>query len=243
MPGLSGSLDGGELQMNSPHFDPTRQPLRLQILSKIGVSPNSMVEAMEGNCGGLNQGVWVVKDHSQKFIMKLVKGVNSFGMPTEGEKFTKIHSKHPGILEDSRLAFPMKIFRLMSPGQGKLHELIVMRKARGVLLSEYIATMRSENRMQQLLQIFEQCGQFLAEFHACYGNQQHNDFTPSNIFYDPASSTFTLIDLGDMGPKFHEADVERFINALNILSSCYGHQFFVDGKRCFESGYHRARRG
>eukprot|EP00427_Karlodinium_veneficum_P020832 CAMPEP_0169114796 /NCGR_PEP_ID=MMETSP1015-20121227/28968_1 /TAXON_ID=342587 /ORGANISM="Karlodinium micrum, Strain CCMP2283" /LENGTH=353 /DNA_ID=CAMNT_0009177141 /DNA_START=213 /DNA_END=1278 /DNA_ORIENTATION=- len=181
---------------------------------KTGRVKTSLLEELKGNCGGLNQGVWVVKDNSQKFMLKLVKGVNSFGMPTEGEKFFRILNEHPGISTDQTLSFPVKIIRLVSLGQGKLYELIVMRKAPGALLSEHIATMRSENRVQQLLQIFEQCGQFLAEFHACYDNKQHNDFQPSNIFYDPVTSRFTLIDLADMGPKIHEADVERFANAL-----------------------------
>jgi len=238
----SGSMDGGELQFSGTHFDPTRQPLRSQLLSRLGVSQTSLLEELKGNCGGLNQGVWVVKDNSQKFMLKLVKGVNSFGMPTEGEKFFRILNEHPGISTDQTLSFPVKIIRLVSLGQGKLYELIVMRKAPGALLSEHIATMRSENRVQQLLQIFEQCGQFLAEFHACYDNKQHNDFQPSNIFYDPVTSRFTLIDLADMGPKIHEADVERFANALSILSNCYGQQFYIDAKRYFEAGYSRARR-
>lgn len=192
----------------------------------------------------MNEGVWIVKDNSQKFVLKLVKGVNSFGMPTDAEKFTRLSHEHPGIEHDASIAFPMQIIRCTAPGQGNRYDLIVMRKVPGKSLSETIANLRSEGRMPQLMQILEKLGQFLADFHARYSNKQHNDFQPSNVFYDPVSGSFTLIDISDMGPTepLNEVDVERFTNSLSLLSNCYGQNFFLEGKRHFEAGYNQARR-
>merc|ERR1719162_1373158 len=113
--------------------------------------------------------------------MKLVKGTNAFGMPTEAEKLLRLASDHPSIINDAGLAFPVKMFRCGAAG--KRFELIVMRQVPGSLLSELIATMlgvsRSDNKMAKLMQVFEQLGRFLADFQMRYRNKQHNDFQPS----------------------------------------------------------------
>lgn len=230
--------------MPSSHFDPTWPQLKSQLTSKLGLSPNAAVEPMNGHRGGLNEGVWIVRDHAQSFVMKLVKGSNSRGMPTEAERLFKLHNEHPSMINDMSLAFPVKIFRCAAPGIGKRFDLIVMRKAPGTLLATLIAHMVSEGKTQQIMKILEHLGRFLADFHSRYGNKQHNDFQPSNIFCDPATQRFTLIDVSDVGPKvpLAEADCERFIASLSLLSKCFGQNFYHDGKRHFEAGYQRGRK-
>jgi len=225
--------------MTSSHFDPTWPPLKSQLVSKLGLSQNATVEEMQGHRGGLNEGVWILRDNTQSFVMKLVKGSNSFGMPTEAERFAKLFNEHPSIINDSSLAFPVKIFRCAGLGLGKRLDLIVMRKAPGTLLASLIATMLSGNKTPQVMQLLDQLGRFLADFQFRYGNKQHNDFQPSNIFYDPATGRFTLIDVSDIGPKtaLAEADAERFTAALRLSSNCYGQNFYLEGKRHFEAGY------
>lgn len=229
------------------HFDPSRPVIKAQIAAKLGVSQSAVVEAKQGHRGGMNEGVWIMKDHSQSFVLKLVKGTNAFGMPTEAEKLVRLCSEHSSIANDASLAFPVKIFKCGAAG--KRLELIVMRKVPGTLLSDLIATMlgvsRSDNKMSKLMSIFEHLGRFLADFQMRYNNKQHNDFQPSNIFYDPAMGKFTLIDVSDIGPKttMAELDADRFTAALNMMTNCYGQNFYFEGKRHFEAGYRARKNG
>jgi len=253
-----GGLDGGELQMGAAsHFDPTRPQLKSQLVLKLGLSQSTAVEEMQGHRGGLNEGVWVLRDQERSFVMKLVKGSNKFGIPTEAERFFKLYKEHPSIINDPSVAFPTKIFRCAGSALCKRLDLIVMRKASGELLSTHIAGLLNEDKLPRVMKIFKQLGRFLADFHSRYSNKQHNDLQPSNIVYDPATSRFTLIDVGDLGTSLKlvrgngretepEADVqanrlpddvERFTDALGILSTCYGQNFHIEGKRHFEAGY------
>lgn len=240
LPGTDGPLDGGELTIGNQPFDPTRPPLKQQLLAKLGLGPNVNVDPLQAQ-GGLNEGTWTVTDRTQCFVLKLVRGQNNFGMPSEGDKVLKLHREHPSISSDASLAFPVKVFRCTGPGGQKRYELIVMHKVPGQCLGELIARMMSSRQTPQLMQIFQQLGSFLSEFHSRYGSKQHNDFNPSNVFYDAPSGKFSLIDMSDMGLKLPmgESDVEHFTTSLRILSSCYGQQFFLEGKRHFDMGYSR----
>lgn len=234
--------------MGSPNFDPTRPALKHQISSALGLAQNALVEAKQGHRGGMNEGVWIIRDQSQSYVMKLVKGSNAFGMPTEAEKLIKLRCEHPNIINDASLAFPVKIFWCAAPGVGRRYELIVMQQVPGTLLSELIANMLGVSRgdnLGKVTQVFEHLGRFLADFQMRYGNKQHNDFQPSNIFYDPAIGKFTLIDVSDIGLKTAtaEADSDRFTASLSLLSKCYGQNFYHEGKRAFEAGYRARRNG
>jgi len=237
--------------MTSQRFEPQR--VKQQLASKLGLSPQAaVIEPHVGNAGGMNEGIWTLRDQTQSFILKLVKGHGKHGFPTEGEKFFKLCNEHPLIINDPSLAFPVKIFKCMAPGSGKRYELIVMRKVTGTMLSEVIAKMICKGELAQLNGLFSQLGAFLADFQARYGHKHHGDFQPSNIFLCAPSSpssapSFTLIDVADMGPRAPpfgtaESDAEHFIAALGILSKCYGQHFYLEGKRQFEMGYARGRR-
>jgi hypothetical protein len=56
------------------------QSLKAQLLSKLGLGQSAIVEAMQGNCGGLNEGVWVIQDAASHsvLVLKLVKTRQSY---------------------------------------------------------------------------------------------------------------------------------------------------------------------
>jgi Ser/Thr protein kinase RdoA (MazF antagonist) len=87
------------------------------------------------------------------------------------------------------------------------------------------------------MKILRELGSFLARFHKRYGNSQHCDFQPSNVFYDTSSGKFAMIDIADLGEQCSENDVKHFVQSLRLLSRSYGEQFFTEGKRNFEEGY------
>jgi len=90
--------------------------------------------------------------------------------------------------------------------------------------------------MLEVMPILFQLGTFLAQFHKRYGGCQHGDFHASNIFYDTATRSFTLIDIADMGnSSVQKSDTEYFIETLNKMSVMRA--FLGEGVRSFEDGY------
>lgn len=236
------SLEGGELEMNGA-FDPTELSLRRQLQEKLGLSDSVNIEEMAGFKGGLNEGIWYMSDTSsgsrQELVLKLVRCHRiASNVLTEAENLLKVQREHHQIEQDPVVAFPVKIFSCVLHGRRK-HDLIVMRKVAGMRLAELIALKYYGKEVAHLQQIFEQLGTVLAQFHARYGGAQHGDFQPSNIFYDEATDSLFLIDIGGMGVPTMDNDVQHFHQAMNLLSSAYGQSLHMALVQSFNRGFER----
>lgn len=233
-----------ELQVSAPTFDPTQPPLRSQLLNKLGLGQNAIVQFLP-NCGGLNAGLWAVQDadRGQNLVLKLVKAQRiGPATPTETERLIKLAQEYPGLLNDPTVAFPMRIFQCVGMPGNAPHDLFVMRRAPGQRLTDVIPEKLAFSRGAEVMQILTQLGSFLAEFHARYDNKQHNDFQPANIMFDEAGGRFTMVDVADIGnPQSTGADVDHFVGSLQVLSTSYGQQFLVDSTNSFRSGYGMGR--
>merc|ERR1719262_582745 len=72
-PGSPSRLEVGELQCGN-QFDPMSTSVRTQLLTKLGLSYRSVIEEMKGFRGGLNEGVWFVKNCGREdLVLKLVR--------------------------------------------------------------------------------------------------------------------------------------------------------------------------
>jgi len=247
-PGVAGGKVGGfeeqELQIGAGAFDPTQSAVKSTLLAKLGVGPTSVIERMQGRSGGRNEGVWILYDGSQSLVLKLVNCQRRHQqIPTEAEKLVKLAREHPAIVNDPALAFPSKIFHCLGPAGETRYNLIVMRKVPGQTLSEVIGTKWQANQVSSVMQILDEFGRFLADFHMRYANKQHGDLQPSNVLYEEAGRKFVLIDVADLGGRVlpSERDVERFIAGLGLVSQTCGQQLYVEGKQHFEAGYGRNR--
>lgn len=245
----SGGIKVSELEIGAGAFNPCAPQVRGQLLAKMGCSERTTIEEMTGFKGGLNEGVWFLSDlgapepRPKEFVLKLVRCHRiSQSVPTEAENFIKMASAHPGIVNDPCVAFPAWIFSCLGPDRGKRYDLIVMWKARGERLAELIATKWYGKQIEALWNIFSKLGENLGGFHKRYGNNQHGDYQPSNIFYDESSQMISLIDVGGMGILTMENDKEHFAKALKILTDAYGPQLLSQGYVAFEAGYARGAR-
>lgn len=206
------------------------------------MSPSSDVKEMTGFKGGLNEGVWYVSDsvngNGQDFVLKLVRCHRvATNIPTEAENLVRLSHEQPQIMSDPTVSFPVKVFKCLAPGQDHRHDLIVMRKMGGERLAEFIARKWDQKQMPALLDMLRKLGSVLAAFHRRYGNAQHGDLQPSNIFYNEENGELTFIDIGGIGVPTMETDREHFAKAMRILSNSYGPELWGDGKKFFDEGY------
>jgi len=157
---------------------------------------------------------------------------------TEAENFVKLNNDHPKISKDPLVAFPVRIFKCHGPGPERPHryDLVVMWKVTGERMAEFIAHKWYAKEFDDLWQVFERVGQTLASFHQRYGDSQHGDFQPSNVFYDQETGDMSLIDIGGMGVPTSETDFEHFNKALKLLADVYGSQLLT-GQKSFETGH------
>jgi serine/threonine protein kinase len=226
---------------------PSPQELLRKLRGRLGVSANARIEAMSGFSGGQNKGMWMLRDSSCNLVLKLVDGTRKHpSIPSEAEQLVKLSQEHPGIRSDPSLSFPIRVFGFSDPSTRRKYHLLVMKKASGVPLTDVISLKLSYNQVPRILQILESLGRFIAGVHRRY-NCQHNDFQPSNIFYDENTSTFTLIDIGGMGnsalASCKEGDVEHFGESLRILAKGLGNSVLGnEGKTHFMNGYATGRR-
>merc|ERR1712222_205889 len=174
-------------------------------------------------------------------VLKAVQAVQKHGVPTLAEKLIKLSTDHPHIKRDNFLAFPTRVIHCLGPNGETRFDIFVMRNVPGMTLAEVIARKWEYKEISKLMQIFEQFGARLGEFHTKYGDKQHGDLQPSNVFYDEASGKFTLIDVGDIGGAVcsFDRDVDRFLGGLSLLAKGDA-QLYVDGRQHFEAGYSRA---
>jgi serine/threonine protein kinase len=228
-----------ELLYSGPVFEATGQAVRTQIFQKLGTKNSTIVQMKRE--GGMNEGMWILSGASGNFILKLVQHERRHPlMQTEAEQFVKLSRDHPAVAEDPCLAFPLKIFHCRDQTRDRIaYDLITMRKAPGGNFSDIIGKRWFLNQKAELMQDMRILGRFLAEVHGRH-NMQHGDFTPSNVFYDEASGTFTLVDVADFGQQsfgIEENDVERFTKGISMMAKCYGEVFYSEGKKNFLAGY------
>jgi len=217
--------------------------LKSQLLQKLLMPPNAVVENMRG--GGCNAGMWIVRDISQTYVLKLTKSSPMFmGKMSESARLLKLSRSHPSLVDDLAIAFPCKIFHCLGPDGSNSHDMLVMRQVPGVQLSEVIRQ-KLQGNQQELMGILEHFGAFLAAFHSRYNGMQHGDLTPANICFCQSSGRFTLIDIADLGPQnpLLQPDVDRFISGIKGLCMLFGAARFEENKARFEAGYNTCRRG
>jgi len=235
--GTSRSLELDEVQLTGVFCDPAREPLRSQLLQRMSMPPNASVEPMRG--GGCNAGMWLVCERSQAFVLKLVKsGFEFLGQASESAKFLNLSLNNPGIDDDLSLAFPCNIVQCIGQAGSKSYELLVMRQVPGLQFSDFIRQ-KLQGYPEELMTVLERFGIFLADFHVRYKGMQHGDLTPANVFFDPSSGRFTLIDVADLAPHnpVIQSDKERFVSGLRGLSMLFGKALLEEGKARFELGY------
>lgn len=241
--GTGPPLEVGDLTF-SDKFDPSLQHIQQQLGASLGLD-HCAVEEMVGFKGGLNEGVWFLTSKSldQDLVLKLVRCHRiAANILTEAENLQKLSVKHPGLATDPSLAFPIKVFSCSNQNKEKRHDLIVMKKVRGERLAELMARKVFMKEVAGLYRILERLGVGLADFHDRYGNMQHGDFQPSNVFYDEELQEMSLIDIGGMGVPTVDTDLEHFRESLRILAANYGSDVMEVGYHHFEQGYQGFRR-
>lgn len=236
------SLDGGELKLSSAVFELTDLGLLTPLTAKLGLHWSDVeLERTEG--GGMNQGIWRMYAPSQTYVLKLVssEGIvlsNGAMLSSDADRYFDLCAQHPRIMRDPSIAFPIKVFRIRGSDGSRPHDLIVMIRAPGEVLSDAIAKLALDGRREELLCLLERFGRFLADFHARYDGKQHGDCQPSNICYDDASQSFTMLDAATMMASRPGADTEQFMKSLTALSNLIGGASFGSAlKRHFALGY------
>jgi len=236
---IAQALEVVELHMAFDRFNPASPLVRQQLLGKLGLPTNAAINEMQGFKGGLNEGIWFISmSGAMDLVLKLVRCNRiANNVLTEAENFTKIARQHSSMYTDPVVAFPLKIFSCLDRAGNKRNDLIVMPKVRGERLAEWIARKFYNKQVPLMMQVFERVGGKLAEFHSRYGNAQHGDFQPSNIFYDEERGDIRFIDIGGMDVPTTETDVQHFVRSLELLAETYGKQLVHQGRRSFEQGY------
>jgi len=196
-PLLSWPLSGNALEFEDLHleyafFDATQEPVKSQILQKMHLQPHAHVEPIRGQMGGCNAGMWILRDGSQCFMLKLVRILPAWVGPSrtpESEKFAKLSREHPEMAMDPALSFPCKIFHCLGKNGSMTYDLVVMRCAPGLRFSDFIMQKLHGGQAQDLMFALQLFGTFLADFHNRYNGLQHGDLTPANVFFHESSKT------------------------------------------------------
>jgi len=227
----------GEIRC-AERFKPSLGAIRQQLLQQLGLTKTAQIKEMGGFKGGLNQGIWIVTDNGQKLVLKQSRCQRiASNILTEAENFVRILKDHPEIANDPLVAFPVKIFSCTGP-EGKISDIIAMKKCPGERLCEFVAAKFYANQMQQLNCALEEVGHCLAQFHSRYGNEQHGDFQPSNIYYEEKTKVVTFIDVGGMGVPTMGTDVDHFHQCVRAMTASYQVNLHVELLRAFDKGYH-----
>jgi hypothetical protein len=235
-----------DLLMDRKDFDPNRASLKASLLRKLGLEDAVFEQLDMDNSGCFNDGIWLVSDSEPTgFVLKLVPHRHT-GRKSDREKYTELQQRCPKILTEFSLAFPIKILQLKDPSGIITKDLIVMREAPGMQLTQHLYYKFLSGRSAELLNIFEDFGKFMKSIHSNYRvnnkSMQHGDCQPSNVFYDDDSRIFTLVDVADFGfgpylAEGGENDVQHFIDGLQTLTPWYGNSLIEDCAAFFRSGY------
>jgi hypothetical protein len=199
--------------------------------------------------GGQNLGIWQLQlpPPAQQIvghkvlIVKLVSAQSSHRcLDCEADHLCKLAETCPTIREDPKLTFPIKVLDIVPPSNRVMHNLMVMPVAKGQRLAEYFCMSISGGKLQELFGVLRELGRELKLFHLRYNNKKHADFTPSNIFYDQQTRSFTFIDVGGIGTSVMEQDDEHFVKSLQLTCGAgtpYGPHFH-NAVAAFKSGYY-----
>merc|ERR1712187_784701 len=242
--GSSGAMKVGDLCIGDQPIRLADRAFQNQLFAILGVDQRATAEDLRGCGGAHNEGVCILKTPTEELVLKLVRNQAIFpGVPTEAENLIKISREHPSILQDSSVAFPRQIVRLLGSRQEHRYDVIVMQKAVGQGLGQVIQQKWRAGRIPELMSILEKVGECLGKFHQRYGNKQHGDLTPTNVLYDETSGCVTLIDLGGMGCSSCEGDVNYFSKNLSLSARLVGQQLETQGVQHFKQGYAKAAGG
>merc|ERR1712187_377773 len=242
--GSSGAMKVGDLCIGDQPCRLADRAFQNQLFAILGVDQRATAEDLRGCGGAHNEGVCILKTPTEELVLKLVRSQAIFpGVPTEAENLIKSSQEHPSILQDTSVAFPRQIVRVLGSRQDHRYDVIVMQKAVGQGLGQVIQQKWRAGRIPELMSILEKVGECLGKFHQRYGNKQHGDLTPTNVLYDETSGCVTLIDLGGMGCSSCEGDVSYFSKNLSLSARLVGQQLETQGVLHFKQGYARAASG
>lgn len=192
--------------------------LQAQIISALGADPKAVIETASGLCNGANnEGIWTLRTVGEELVLKFVKNQPVFpGVPTDAESLIRISRQYPSIANDSTLAFPRRIIRLLGSRGNLRYDLIVMQKARGEPVGNVIQQKWRRGLHKEVTDILDKVATCLAVFHQQYSGQQHGDLNPSNVLYDAVSGHVTFIDVAGMGNSYSESDVDYLTKGLAL---------------------------
>lgn len=205
--------------------------------------------------GGMNLELWYLSllglnKTKDTLVMDdlVIKLTRSGQFLNEIENLTKHSDNHPDLLYDDDLMFPIRLMDVKSTRGPQ--QLFVMRKANGRTVGEFLGltlalrpgtSTLSPGSIQAIRYMFRAVGTVLGNFHKRYGNLNHCDFHISNVFYEERTRKATIIDLGGMGQKVSDTDVEHFTKAINLIKGSYPNpsqqQSIADGLKEFNSSH------
>jgi len=202
--------------------DPAAPAQRSYFQQALGVSSTASIEALQGFRGGLNDGVWFVKDGQADLVLKLVRGCRRIPQElTEGEQLQKLFREHQSLPNDPAVAFPFKVLSIHGPTGPLGKDIIAMSRAPGKALACVMSDYKLAGKSSEMAPVFKEVGTVVGAFHNRY-RKQHGDLQGSNVFFDPATNRVTMIDLGGMGIPMGDNDEQHFLASLRMMASFYG---------------------
>jgi hypothetical protein len=238
------------LKLDVDGFDPGRPWQTSTLLEKLGLPLTATIETTPDSGGCFNDGIWTVScAEYTDIILKRVPHQNGVNRPSDTKLYVELQKQIPGLVSEYALSFPLKIFRLSGPTGTRCKDLIVMRRAMGMQLTQHMFHKSigmgqdpASWKLQELLEIFSKFGAFMHTIHRVYKERQHGDCQPSNVFYDEQTEQFTLIDVADFGYGPYlaaggEDDVQHFVDGIKSLSQWYGSSLIADCEKHFRMGY------
>jgi hypothetical protein len=143
-------------------------------------------------------------------------------LDAEPDHLVKLAATCPGIRDDPKLAFPVKLIDIVGQKPHTEQVLMVMPKAAGERFGDWMTMTCFQGRQAEVVAAVHELGRELKDFHRRYGNRKHADFSPSNIYYNAATRSFTFIDLGGVGTAVMNDDITHFIQAITIMGRAGG---------------------
>lgn len=237
------ALDVSQIRLPVANFDPMHPQVHQLLLQSLDKSTMTITPLANV---GMNGGVWILSDPQKRWADLVLKS----RLPEEDispqhlaepKHYMKLYSEHPALANDPSVVFPSKIVGCFSPTGEKLTDLIVMRKAPGTTLGTFITEKYHEGPQgrKELYAMFEHLGQVTRQFHDNYG-KQHTDFQTANIMVDKTDNNrITFIDLGGMGQRVADNDLQHLQETLQIISDSYPPATYLElGYHHFEKGYY-----
>merc|ERR1712224_747072 len=110
--------------------------------------------------------MWMIQDGHRALVLKVVRSEpGPLGLPSEAEKLIKLYQNDPSIVDDHMLSFPVKIFHCVGPSGARNFDIIVMRQASGVPLSDVLFQLFHGGEPAELASLLRRLGMFLKQLH------------------------------------------------------------------------------